>query len=168
VRLFLLLLVVAAAACTRVPPPAHADCAGVEDCRPALKLQTLDGAPLGDEALQGKVVLVNFWATWCAPCARELPALQSVYSRHQGQGFEILGVVTGDEATDVEVKGFAARRHVAYPLVRSEADLERRFQMGDALPTSMLYDRRGKLVRRWQGDISETRLEELVTKTLAD
>ncbi len=162
---FVVLLI---AACTSVTPAARADCTGVEDCRPSLKLQTLDGAPLGDEALRGKVVLVNFWATWCAPCARELPALQSVYSRHQGQGFEIVGVVTGDEATDVEVKGFAGRRHVGYPLVRGDADLERRLNMGDALPMSILYDRRGKLVRRWVGDISEAHLEELVTKTLAD
>ena len=163
-----LLLVVLVAACTSVTPSARADCTGVDDCRPSLRLHTLDGAPLGDEALRGKVVLVNFWATWCAPCERELPALQSVYSRHQGQGFEIVGVVTGDGATDVEVKGFAGKRHVAYPLVRGDADIERRLNMGDALPTSILYDRRGKLVRRWVGDITEPKLEELVTKTLAD
>ena len=165
-RAFLLLL--ALVACSSATPSARADCTGAEECRPPLQLHTLDGAPLGDEALRGKVVLVNFWATWCAPCAKELPALQSVYSRHQGQGFEIVGVVTGDEATDVEVKGFAGRRHVAYPLVRGDAELERRLKLGDALPTSVLYDRKGKLVRRWVGDITELRLEELVTQALVD
>ncbi len=147
---------------------ARADCAGATDCRPPFAATTLDGTPLGDEALMGKVVLVNFWATWCAPCQRELPALQAVYSRHQPEGFVILGVVTGDGAPDEKVRGFAAARQVAYPLLRGGPDLERRFGMGDALPTSYLYDRRGHLVRRWAGDIAERELEGLVERTLAE
>jgi thiol-disulfide isomerase/thioredoxin len=147
---------------------ARADCTGPNDCRPPFAATALDGQALGDEAVMGKVVLVNFWATWCAPCARELPALQSVYARHQPDGFTVLGVVTGDATPDERVRGFAAARHVGYPLLRASADLERRFGMGDALPTSYLYDRRGHLVRRWEGDISEPKLEELVQRTLAE
>jgi len=146
---------------------AHADCGGPTDCRPALKLATLDGGALGDEALGGQVVLVNFWATWCAPCQREIPALQAAYERHRADGFTILGVVAGDPASDGEVKDFAVRRGVGYPLVRSTPDLERRFAMDDALPTSYLYDRGGRLVRRWRGGIEEGALEDLVKTALA-
>ena len=110
---------------------------------------------------------MNFWATWCGPCKKELPALQAVYDRHKGEGFTILGFVTGDHATDSTILAFAAQRNVAYPLVRGEADLERRFGLGDAVPTSMLYDRHGRLVKRWLGDIDEDALDELVKRTLA-
>jgi thiol-disulfide isomerase/thioredoxin len=146
---------------------ARADCTGPTDCRPPFAATALDGTALGDEAVTGKVVLVNFWATWCAPCARELPALQSVYDRHRPDGFVVLGVVTGDRAADEKIRDFAAHRQVRYPLLRGTAELERRFGMGDALPTSYLYDRRGHLVRRWEGDISEPDLESLIQQTLA-
>jgi hypothetical protein len=76
-------------------------------------------------------------------------------------------VLTGDAAGDDEVKRFASTRNVSYPLLRGGPDLERRFAMGDALPTSYLYDRTGRLVRRWEGDIDERELEELVRRTLA-
>src|SRR5262245_45980487 len=111
------LFLAALPACTQ--RAAHADCLGSgNDCRPPLSLTTLDGAALGDEALRGQVTLVNFWATWCAPCAKEIPALQAVYERHRAQGFTVIGMVTGDEATDDNVKAFAAGRKVSYPLVR--------------------------------------------------
>jgi len=147
-------------------PSAHADCTGVSDCRPPLTLKTLAGPPLGEDLLGGKVVLVNFWATWCAPCARELPALQAVYGRHKDDGFTIVGIVSGDRATDDAVVAFASGRQVDYPLVRGGPDLERRFEAGDALPTSLLYDRHGHLVKRWLGAIDEAALEDLVKQSL--
>jgi thiol-disulfide isomerase/thioredoxin len=165
--LFLLLIVLGSGAgCTR-EPSARADCNGPSDCRPPLTATTLDGLRVGDEALAGKVVLVNFWATWCAPCKKELPALQAVYARHQGEGFTILGVVTGDGSADDRVKAFAASHGVAYPQVRGGPDTDARFHMGDALPTSYLYDRRGHLLRRWEGDIGEDDLDEIVKRALA-
>jgi thiol-disulfide isomerase/thioredoxin len=169
-RAALLLLggLLGSAACTVSVPAAHADCVGKTDCRPPLALTTLDGASLGTDALQGKVVLVNFWATWCAPCEREIPALQAVYERHSGDGFTILGMIAGDQSSDGDVKSFAARKAMGYPLVRSGPELERSFGLGSALPTSVLYDRRGKLVKRWEGDINERALEDLVKRTLAN
>jgi thiol-disulfide isomerase/thioredoxin len=164
---FALLALLCLAGCTH-ERQARADCVGPADCRPPFAAQALDGSQLGEEAVSGKVLLVNFWATWCAPCQRELPALQAVYSRHKLDGFTILGVVTGDGAPDDSVRRFAAARSVGYPLVRGGPDLERRFGLGDALPTSYLYDRHGHLVRRWEGDIRERDLEALVERTLAE
>jgi len=168
VRLFLALAFALAAlpfaACTQ--RAAHADCLGGSDCRPPLALTTLDGTRLGDDTLHGHAMLVNFWATWCAPCAKEIPGLQAVYERHRAQGFTIIGMLAGDESTDVNVKLFARARGVSYPIVRSGPEIERRFKVGDALPTSFLYDRSGRLVKRFVGDIEEAELEAEVRKLL--
>lgn len=145
---------------------ARADCPGRSDCRPEMKLQTFAGPFVAEEAFAGKVVLVNFWATWCQPCERELPALQAVYARHRNDGFTIVGLLSGDRASDSAVQTFAEARQLTFPLARANADLERQFGMGDQLPTSYLYDRRGRLVKRWSGGVTEAELEALVVQTL--
>jgi peroxiredoxin len=93
--------------------------------------------------LAGKVVLVNFWATWCPPCQKELPDLESLYERFKGQGFVILAISDEDEA---KVKPFIAKKKLTYPVLldrgRKVNDL---FQVG-GIPRSFVYDRGGKLV----------------------
>src|SRR5262249_46756577 len=114
--LFALVPLVLGAGCTR-ERQARVDCKNPLDCRPPFSVMALDGSRLGDDTLAGKAVLVNFWATWCEPCKRELPAFEAVYSRHKGQGLEILGVVTSDNANDDAVANFASQRNISYPLV---------------------------------------------------
>jgi peroxiredoxin len=93
--------------------------------------------------LGGKVVLVNFWATWCPPCLKEMPDLESLYTRFKDQGFVILGISDEDAS---KVKPFIARRNVTYPVLldpgRKVNDL---FQI-KGIPRSFVYDRSGKLV----------------------
>jgi len=64
--------------------------------------------------------MINFWATWCGPCASELPSLDKVYQRHKDQGYVSVGIVTADRATDEKVQSFAASHGVSYPLVVQE------------------------------------------------
>ncbi len=93
--------------------------------------------------LKGKVVLVNFWATWCPPCRKEMPDLNTLYQRFKDQGFVILAV--SDEEAD-KVKPFIAERNISYPVMldpgRKVNDL---FQV-QGIPKSFVYDRDGKLV----------------------
>jgi peroxiredoxin len=93
--------------------------------------------------LKGKVVLVNFWATWCPPCRKEMPDLNALYLRFKDQGFVILAI--SDEAAD-KVKPFIAERNISYPVMldpgRKVNDL---FQV-EGIPKSFVYDREGKLV----------------------
>lgn len=165
--LFLGLLL--AFSCTKSRQVGSGGCstAGEVDCRPPMAVPSLDGSQLTDETLGGKIVLVNFWATWCKPCARELPDLEAVYKRHAEQGLVIVGLVSGDQAADDEVFNFAAARGVTYPLARSTPDLEQRFGMGSVLPMSLLYDRSGKLAQRWNGSITDEILEKKVQELLA-
>jgi peroxiredoxin len=92
--------------------------------------------------LKGKVVLVNFWATWCPPCQKELPDLESLYQRFKGQGFVILGISDEDDA---KVKPFIAKRKLTYPILLDPGrKVNELFQVG-GIPRSFVYDRDGKL-----------------------
>jgi peroxiredoxin len=106
-------------------------------------LKDLEGKTWSRKALAGKVVLVNFWATWCPPCNKEIPDLETLYERFQGQGFVILAI--SDESASA-VKPFIAKRNVTYPvLLDSERKANELFQV-EGIPKSFVYDRGGKLV----------------------
>ena len=76
------------AACTREPRPA----ALVGDAAPPYSATLMSGDSVSTTQLKGKVVLLNVWATWCAPCREEIPFLQALYDRHRAEGFDIVGV----------------------------------------------------------------------------
>ena len=156
-------------ACTRGRTGSGSGCstAGEVDCRPPISATALDGSALNEDRLGGKVVLINFWATWCKPCALEMPDLEAVFRRHADQGFVVVGLITGDRGDDLDIYNFAAARGVTYPLARSNSELEQKHGMGGVLPMSVLYDRTGKLQARWNGQITEEQLEAKVLQILA-
>ncbi|MBI4512302.1 MAG: TlpA family protein disulfide reductase [Deltaproteobacteria bacterium] len=141
-------------------PEAKASCRD-RDCLPALNLRTLDGKAVSAESLRGKIVMVNFWATWCRPCVGEMPALQAVYQRHGTSGLVILGVVM-EQSPDEKIHAFLAQHGVTYPIVRSTPEIERLFGNPEFLPTSFLYDRDGTLRALWKSAIPERELESEV------
>jgi len=106
-------------------------------------LLDLDGHPWTLKDLRGKVVVVNFWATWCPPCRKEMPDLQALYEEFKGQGLVILAV--SDEDAD-KVKPFIAERKITYPvLLDPDRNVNKDFQI-EGIPKSFVYDRDGKLV----------------------
>jgi peroxiredoxin len=106
-------------------------------------LTSLDGQKWTLHDLRGKVVLVNFWATWCPPCRKELPDLDALYKKFRNQGFVVLAI--SDEQPDT-VRSFLAKHKVAYPVLLDPGDLiHKRFGV-DGIPKSYVYDRDGRLV----------------------
>jgi peroxiredoxin len=93
--------------------------------------------------LQGKVVLVNFWATWCPPCRKEMPDLDALYRKHQKKGFVILALSDEEEA---KVKPFIQQSGYRYPVLLDPGGTVAKRFVVDGIPKSFLFDRTGKLV----------------------
>ena len=108
--------------------------------------------------LKGKVVLVNFWASWCAPCLAEIPEFIKVREEYHDKGFEILGISTDD--TPEQLRDFAAQYRTNYPLVQVTAEVEDAYGPVFGLPTSILIARDGSVCKRHFGPLSKEQLEQ--------
>ena len=106
-------------------------------------LADLQGARHTLKNLRGKVVLVNFWATWCPPCRKELPDLETLYSRFKDQGLVILAISDEDAS---KVKPFIAERGIQFPILLDPGRKVNQLFQIEGIPKSFVYDRTGKLV----------------------
>jgi peroxiredoxin len=108
----------------------------------------LDGSPIALADFRGKYVLVNFWATWCPPCQREMPDLQAFYRKYQNRNFVLLAIDVEEEAATVA--DFIQTNNFDFP-VALDADGMVSIQYGaEALPSSFLIGPDGTLIKRWQ------------------
>ena len=124
----------------------------------SLTMQTIDGELLEMSDLRGKVVLVNFWATWCGPCREEIPYLASLTERYP-EHLVVIGVSEDAGGVDM-VEAFADQYGVNYPIVMSTPEIKRAFPGVFALPTSFVVDPDGQMVQTHVGLISPVILEQ--------
>jgi cytochrome c biogenesis protein CcmG/thiol:disulfide interchange protein DsbE len=130
-------------------------------------IQTLDGEILTLEGLEGKVVLVNAWATWCPPCVLEMPGFQRVYEDYRDQGFTVLGI-SRDEGDPDAVRAFLEEKGITYPVAMAwQASLKGFGEVG-GLPTSYLIGRDGKVKHRVEGIFAEPALRMAVRQLLEE
>jgi thiol-disulfide isomerase/thioredoxin len=127
---------------------AHACAKGQGSCLPDLAFVDTTGRAYTAKELAGKVVIVNFWATWCGPCQKEIPALSKVYEQYKDKGVVMLGVLTNDNPSDSELLNFASDYNMSFPIVRYNRDILEGFNYPRALPTTFVYDRGGNQVGR--------------------
>jgi thiol-disulfide isomerase/thioredoxin len=145
-----------------------AACTKGEKCLPDVRFIDTNGTVYTHEQLRGKVTVVNFWATWCKPCLKEIPAFSKVYDKYKERGVVFLGVLTGDQATSDELLNFASDNMMTYPIVRENSDIRMSFiDDMDNLPTTLIFDRAGKQIYGRAGGLSEQRLSELLEPLVA-
>ncbi|MFC9971334.1 TlpA family protein disulfide reductase [Spirillospora sp. NPDC127200] len=130
---------------------------------------TLEGEQVDLAGLKGKVVVVNFWASWCAPCRGEAPSLEQVYTENKAKGVEFLGVNFKDGKENA--KAFERRFKVTYP---SFHDADGRIGLAfrdvppNAIPSTLILDRQGRVAVRIIGATTYSKLTPLVAKVLAE
>lgn len=146
---------------------AHAAAAAAE-IWPDLQFRDLDGAPHQLSEWNGKLLLLNFWATWCTPCLKEIPLLVEAQKTHGARGFQVVGLAL-DKADPV--RQFRDRLSINYPLMVGEADIVAGMEaLGDTLgafPFSVLIAPDGRILERISGDLSREELADLLQKHLA-
>jgi thiol-disulfide isomerase/thioredoxin len=113
-----------------------------------------EGAPVHLAALKGKVVYVDFWASWCVPCRLSMPALDSLYKRHAEQGFTVVGFNKDVQVSDAH--RFMQRVPVSFPLVQDAKDAAARAFDVKAMPSGYLIDRKGVVRHVHRGFTQET------------
>ncbi len=113
---------------------------------PAFALNTLDGQKMSLSDYRGKVVLINFWATWCPPCKAEMPFLQAAYKTYHDQGLEVLAIDSTSDLSEADAaRQFANANGLAFPVLADVRAKASQLYQVQALPTSFFVDRQGKI-----------------------
>ena len=133
---------------------------------PEFSVKDLQGHETSSADLRGKVVLIDFWATWCQPCKKEMPGYQKLLGRYGTLGLAVVGFKFDTMMDTEDPVQFAKTIGVHYPLATASEDLKQKFGGIEGLPTTMLYDRQGILRKKIVGfehtDAFETNLKPLL------
>jgi len=144
---------------------------------PAFALEDLTGKKVSLADYKGKAILVNFWATWCAPCKIETPWLVELRNQYAAQGFEILGISADDLDKDdakkladekKEIGRSADQLHIPYPVLIDGGSLDKDYGGLDELPMSFYVDRTGTVVAVQMGLSSKDEMESNIKKSLGN
>lgn len=127
---------------------------------PDFTLEGLRGEKVGLSEKRGKVVLLNFWATWCPPCRREIPSMVELYKKRKDNGLEMLGVNL-DKIDRSGVEKFSREYGIDFPILLDPSGKVAALYGIVALPTTLLLDRKGKIRARVTGGVDWTTQENL-------
>jgi thiol-disulfide isomerase/thioredoxin len=124
---------------------------------PPFLVSDLNGETVSTAQLKGKVVLVNFWATWCPPCREEIPELIALQEKYKDR-LEIIGVSMDEDSTPADVNAFAAKAGINYPIVMGK-DIAKEYGGVPALPTSFVVNKDGGIVQKHVGVLQRDEIE---------
>ena len=114
---------------------------------------------------RGKWVLVNFWATWCAPCLEELPDLAALYNAHKDTDLIVIGIAMEYPSVKI-VQDFLKENPIPYPIVMGDYKIAKQIGAVTALPTSYLFDQTGKLVSHQSGSVTKDSVEKYMSSSV--
>jgi thiol:disulfide interchange protein DsbD len=128
------------------------------------QVSNLEGGPLDTAALRGKVVVVNFWATWCVPCIGELPTFNKVYRDLGSQGVAVIGVAMDEEGAE-KVRPFLQKHPIDYTVALGTDATAKQYNL-DSYPVTVVFDRAGKEVKRFDESLKEPELLAAIHQAL--
>jgi peroxiredoxin len=131
----------------------------------AFSLKDGDGRTVSLADYKGKVVLLNFWATWCGPCKIEIPWFADFEQKYKDRGFAVLGVAMDDEGWEV-VKPYIAKNKINYRILLGNDDVASKYGGVDSLPTTFIIDQDGRIVSTHVGLVSKSDYEDEIVKLL--
>ncbi|HSH98278.1 MAG: peroxiredoxin family protein [Methylophilaceae bacterium] len=135
---------------------------------PDISFTTIDGIKMSTAALDGKIVLVNFWATDCPGCISEMPELIKTHEKYQAQGFEVLAVSMPYDPID-QVKNYSKKNNLPFIITHDDSGaLSSKFQDVRVTPTSFILDQQGRVISKIVGEINFTALHQLLDAQLAN
>lgn len=146
---------------------AEASCSTADECLPSVDYTDINKQPFKHDALAGKVVVVNFWATWCGPCKKEIPSFNRTYLDYKGKGVEFLGVLYDNQVDDMGLLNFMSDFEMTYPVIKADRPVLEAYAYPRALPTTFVYDRKGRLITKHAGPMSDADLKAKLDEALA-
>jgi thiol-disulfide isomerase/thioredoxin len=132
---------------------------------PGWELKDVNGQPVNFSQFKGKVVVLDFWATWCPPCRSEIPGYVRLQEKYKDQGLVIIGLSMDQEGPDV-VKKFMADFHINYPIVMADDSVVQAFGGVDGIPTTFIIDRTGKIRDKKVGAMETAEYEKVLRQYL--
>jgi len=129
-----------------------ASCAPAKKKAPDFNLPDMNDKPVRLSDYQGKVVILDFWATWCGPCRRGIPDFNVLYSDYRGKGLEILGLAMDEDGKAGVLKGMQEHAiTITYPILIATEEVEKSYGGIEAIPTTFILDKEGNIVARYVG-----------------
>jgi len=129
-----------------------ASCAPAKKKAPDFNLTDMNGKPVRLSDYQGKVVILDFWATWCGPCRRGIPDLNALYSDYRGKGLEILGIAVDEGGKEMVQQGMQEHSiTIGYPILIGTAEVQKSYGGIEAIPTTFILDKEGNIVAKYVG-----------------
>jgi thiol-disulfide isomerase/thioredoxin len=130
------------------------------------QLTDIAGKPLSLAALKGKVVIIDFWATWCPPCRAEIPHFKELYAQYKDRGLEIVGLSVDNGSA--EVVSFVKENKIEYPVAMADGALQKAYGGIRGIPTTFIVDKRGGIAKKYVGYQEKSVFENDIVELLKE